>query len=263
MVKLVITDVDNTIVKEATGNLHPDYITTIKELRKKGIYVVIASGRQLHSIQTMFHEVLDDIFCIGDGGAVIKAMNGIETLSPIPREWVSEIWKDVQSIPGMDAMLCAPDRSYAHDETSEMFQLMVQNYKYRIDSMHGWEHIPDVPIPKISLYRATEVEAYGKQFFIPKWQDKLHISLAGEWWIDCLMPGTNKGTALKHIIDSLDILPEEVLATGDNMNDLEMLKLAGRGLCVENGNEKLKSLADGIIPAYDRLGVLHEWQKLL
>lgn len=261
--KLVITDVDNTIVKEGTAELHPDYIKTIKLLREKGIFVVIASGRQLYSIEKMFSAVADDVFFIGDGGAVIKTFDGIETMTPIPREWVMEIWQDLQTVPGMDAMLCAPDRSYGHDEGSEMFQRMVYDYKYKIESLGGWEYIPEVPIPKISIYRSTDIEVYGQTYFMPKWKDKLHMSIAGEWWLDCMMPGVNKGTALQHILDKYEISASDVLATGDNMNDLEMIRLAGRGLCVESGNEKVKALADGIIPDYDHLGVLREWEKLL
>ena len=89
------------------------------------------------------------------------------------------------------------------------------------------------------------------------------MSIAGEWWLDCVMPGVNKGTALQKIMDYLGIVPEEVLATGDNPNDLEMIQLAGTGLAVATAHPKVKEAADGIIPSYTEDGVLQEWKKLL
>ena len=89
------------------------------------------------------------------------------------------------------------------------------------------------------------------------------MSIAGEWWLDCVMPGVNKGTALQKIMDYVGVTPEEVLATGDNPNDLEMIKLAGRGLAVATAHPKIKEAVDGIIPSYTEDGVLQEWKKLL
>lgn len=263
MIRLVVTDVDNTIVKEGTPDLNPGYIETIKKLSAKGIKVVIASGRQLASVRRLFAEVEDLVWFIVDGGTVIKTDKGVETISVIPKQWLREMWQDIEAIDGMDAMLCAADVSYGPNEESEMFQRMVNNYKYDIVSLGGWENIPEVPITKVSLYRPTEIERYTRDYFLPKWERRLHCTIAGQWWLDCMMPGVNKGVALKAILDRLGIGPEEVLATGDNMNDMEMIQLAGTGLCVENGNDKLKAVADGIIPGYSELGVLKEWNKLL
>ena len=129
--------------------------------------------------------------------------------------------------------------------------------------MNGWDNLPNEPINKVTLYRTTEIERYADKYFIPKWEGKLHMSVAGEWWLDCVMPGVNKGTALQKMMDCLDIKAEEVLATGDNPNDLEMIKLAGTGLAVATAHPRVKEEANGIIPSYEEDGVLGEWKKLL
>ena len=89
------------------------------------------------------------------------------------------------------------------------------------------------------------------------------MSIAGEWWLDCVMPGVNKGTALQKMMDITGIKASEVLATGDNPNDLEMIKLAGTGLAVATAHPFVKEAAKRIIPSYTEDGVLQEWKKLL
>lgn len=91
----------------------------------------------------------------------------------------------------------------------------------------------------------------------------MHCSVAGEWWIDRAMPGVNKGTALQIIMERTGISREEVLATGDNPNDLEMLQAAGSSYAVESAHPDVKAAVDGIIPSYEEMGVLKLWQQVL
>lgn len=263
MIKLVVTDVDGTLVKEGTLTLNPEYFDVIRALKAKGIRVVVASGRQYESIRRLMEPVEDMIWYIADGGATLKLDKGFEAAGEFPREWVKQSWKDISNIPGMDCALCAADKCYAPFEHSEMFRRLRDDYQFDVECLHGWDHLPDVPITKISLYRPTEIEKYADKYFIPKWEDKFHMSIAGEWWLDCLMNGVNKGTALERIMERMGICAEEVLATGDNPNDLEMIKTAGTGLAVATAHPRVKKAADGIIPSYTEDGVLREWKKLL
>lgn len=263
MIKLVVTDVDGTLVKESTLELNPEYYDVIRRLAANGIRVVVASGRQYESIRKLMEPVQDLIWFIADGGATVKMDGGLQAVAEIPREWVKKAWRDVSNIPGMDCALGAPDKSYVPFDDSELYYRIAEDYKFKVECVHGWDNLPNVPICKISLYRPRKIEQYTDKYFIPKWEGKLHMSIAGEWWLDCVMPGVNKGTALQIILERTGISPEEVLATGDNPNDLEMIRLAGRGLAVATAHPKIKEAADGIIPSFKEDGVLQEWKKLL
>ena len=263
MIKLVVTDVDGTLVKESTLNINPEYYDVVRGLHEKGIRVVLASGRQYESIRKLIEPVQDLVWFIADGGAVIKMDNGLEAVAEIPRAWIKKCWQDIHNIPGMEAALGSPTKSYVPMKDTDLYKCLVYDYKFHVECLNGWDNLPEEPIGKISLYRTTEIERYADKYFIPKWEDKLHMSIAGEWWLDCVMPGVNKGTALQKIMNYLGITPEEVLATGDNPNDLEMIQLAGTGLAVATAHPKVKEAADGIIPSYTEDGVLQEWKKLL
>jgi HAD superfamily hydrolase (TIGR01484 family) len=61
--------------------------------------------------------------------------------------------------------------------------------------------------------------------------------------VDILPAGCSKGAALHRLAVQQGIRPEEILAIGDNWNDLSMLEMAGRAVLMENAPEDLKVLA--------------------
>lgn len=85
--------------------------------------------------------------------------------------------------------------------------------------------------------------------------------------LDILPPGCSKGAALRHLAKQRSVTPDEVMAIGDNWNDLEMLEFAGRPVVVTNGAPDLVELARRrkweIAPASDEDGVAHVIEDLL
>ena len=62
-----------------------------------------------------------------------------------------------------------------------------------------------------------------------KYSPALKVVTSGNIWIDFIVPGYNKGTALQTFLDLFGVKPEECIAFGDQYNDIEMLELAGQG----------------------------------
>jgi hydroxymethylpyrimidine pyrophosphatase-like HAD family hydrolase len=85
--------------------------------------------------------------------------------------------------------------------------------------------------------------------------------------LDILPPGCSKGAALRRLARQRGLAPEEILAIGDNWNDLEMLEFAGRAVVVANGAPDLVELARArrweIAPANDEDGVAQVIEGLL
>ena len=62
--------------------------------------------------------------------------------------------------------------------------------------------------------------------------------------MEVLAPGVSKGEGLKLLADKLGIDSSEVMACGDNMNDMAMVTWAGTGVAVANAVPALKEAAD-------------------
>ena len=60
--------------------------------------------------------------------------------------------------------------------------------------------------------------------------------------------GVSKGNGVMELAKTLGIKPENIYTVGDNMNDYEMISLAGHGYAVENGVDGLKEVAEAVVP---------------
>ncbi len=60
--------------------------------------------------------------------------------------------------------------------------------------------------------------------------------------LDLMHPACSKATGIAHVAAQLGIAPEEILAVGDNYNDLDMLRYAGRGILMGNAEPELKAM---------------------
>lgn len=64
---------------------------------------------------------------------------------------------------------------------------------------------------------------------------------------DLANKGNSKGNRLIEYIDSLGISPEQVIAIGDNHNDISMIEIAGMGVTLDHADEAVKEAANFVI----------------
>ncbi|MDE7233439.1 MAG: HAD hydrolase family protein, partial [Ruminiclostridium sp.] len=75
--------------------------------------------------------------------------------------------------------------------------------------------------------------------------------------------GATKEKAAQIAAKSLGIAPEEVIAFGDDMVDLEMLRLCGCGVAMDNAIGAVKEIADAVTESNDRDGVAKYLEEML
>lgn len=74
--------------------------------------------------------------------------------------------------------------------------------------------------------------------------EKYYVTSGGEYLIEITPVGHTKAAAVKFLSEYYSVEIEDILAIGDNLNDLPMLKAAGFGVAVGNATEELKRQAD-------------------
>ncbi|MGT2911943.1 HAD family hydrolase [Streptococcus cameli] len=81
--------------------------------------------------------------------------------------------------------------------------------------------------------------------------------------LDVMMEHINKGHALEKLCEQLDIKMEEVYAFGDNLNDEDMLKMAGHAIVPENARPEIKLLAEHIIGPHETGSIITYMEEIV
>ena len=263
MVKLIMTDIDGTLIPDGTMEINPEYFEVIEKLIEKGIVFVVASGRHMCSVKKVFAPVLDKIWVASQNGNVITNNGKSKIVKPIPQEWAQRLWKQLSEINQIDGILDTATTTYCPFEGTPMHKLLLEGYHYDTSGTGGWNKVPEEEFSMMTLYHPDSVDQICRDSIQGEWKGKLEFLKSGKYWIDIVRPGANKGEALKTICEKLGIYPEETVAFGDNLNDVSMIKSAGKGYAVDTARKETKEAADKVIPSYAEDGVLEVLKTFL
>ncbi len=240
MIKLVVSDIDGTLLEDGQHTLNPELFEVIRKLRENGMQFAAASGRQWASIEAVFEPVKEKIFYLSDNGAYVGCHGRQLFANTIDRETVMDMVRDIRAA-GLDVMVSGPDVVYMDTPNEEFYRWMVDGYKFRVERVDDLLKVEDEFI-KISAYKKSDVEGATKELR-EKYQDRLKIAISGDMWMDCMAPGINKGVAVRLLQDSLGIAPEETIAFGDQLNDIEMLESVYYSFAIGNARPEVKQVA--------------------
>ena len=81
------------------------------------------------------------------------------------------------------------------------------------------------------------------------------VCLSHPFQLVVMAKGVDKGQALRHLGQTLDISLDQMMAIGDQMNDLTMMTQAGVGVAMANAVSELKQVADYVTGDHNQDGV--------
>ena len=106
-------------------------------------------------------------------------------------------------------------------------------------------------IVKVSVYLHEGVEKYADRF-VPRWQ-QANCAVAGPYWIDTTT--ANKGVGVESLCRVLGFAHDEVMAFGDNANDVPMFAYAGHPVVMARAEACARRAAKYVAPDCDLGGV--------
>lgn len=268
-IKLLIVDIDGTIAGQS-NQVSTKVKQAIQAARAKGIRVGIATGRMYKSALRFHHEIGADFPIIAYQGAWIQdpATDKIHRHLPVPVEIAREL---------IDYF----EKSYPIDRLSL--------HVYRDDCLYVRDINPDtelyiersgIPAHPVGDLRTVLTEQPTKILAMSKDIDlinsllldlqqrysknDLHVTTSVPIFLEATNAGVNKGTAIDYIAKALlGVNAENVLAIGDNYNDVEMLTYAGIGVAMGNAPSDVQSLADWVAPDIEFDGVAVAIEKFI
>lgn len=238
MIKMVCSDLDGTLIQYGDKGVRPELFELVRALAAQGVRFCPASGRQFTSQRTQFEPVAEHCVFICENGAVVcDAAGRVLGKTPMPRALAETIaWDFWERSDGEgEVMLSGENTSYLMSRGKGMedrIRFIGNNYRL----IERPEQVPE-EITKVSLFVGTGVQPFVERF-VPRWQEA-NAAVAGPLWIDTTL--ANKGTGVQLLCRALGIRPEEILAFGDNYNDVAMLDLVGQPYIMDSAAPPLRA----------------------
>lgn len=236
MIKLVASDLDGTLLQNGAQELTPRAVELIHRLTQKGIRFAAASGRQYDNERRVFDAIKDEISYIAENGSVCIHEGKVISRSAIAPDLVKRILNEIKKNPRFEIVVSREDTCFIEENNSEFVEHIVNVLKNTTQIIDDVRNVTG-PVLKIAICNMNDgphiIDKYLKHLQ-NLFADEIKVVTSGNVWIDFIAPGTNKGTALKTLLDTLEIRPEECMAFGDQYNDVEMLQFAGTSYAMSN-----------------------------
>lgn len=261
MIRLIISDIDGTLLPEGSACINPEYMEVIRALTDRGVQFAAASGRQASSIDSVFHEVKDRIYYLADNGACIERCGVPVNEVRLNPEDTAALIEEVRCVPGCCALLSTRNGFYTEEKDPEFHHLIFDKYKGKGGVVDDAREYAGMCV-KLSLYCQDSARPIYEHFY-ERWKDRFSINISGCRWVDFNDFSSSKGNAVRWIQKELGIDREETAAFGDNFNDISMLRQAGRSYASVLSHPDVKRAAKYEVASYEEDGVLHVLKQIL
>lgn len=244
--KIVFFDVDGTLIDYKKGVISTTTISAIHQLLENGIQVVAATGRPL-SMCTELKQLGIETF-ITANGAYAKHQEAVIFNSILDRDIVTAI----------DAY--AKQKGHALSFFTESLSMNgIQNASTLL-ALKQTLSLRDYPMvdPLITEKDIYLMCLYAEHPMVEEYRTAFPHLLFQQWHptiANVLQRDVSKAIAAKAVLDYFGFAPEEAVAFGDGENDMELLGLAGFGVAMGNGSDKLKRIADFVTTDCDKDGI--------
>ncbi len=236
MSKIVFFDIDGTLL-DHDKKLPVTAKEAITELKKRGVFVAIATGRAPFMFQSIRDELEIDSFVSFNGQYVVFEQEAIYK-NPLDEAEIERI--------AMDAKRNGHPLVYMNEQT--MKATISHDY---IETSMGSLKFPH-PEQDAQFYKGREIyqslifcREGEENVYIPEYP-RFHFIRWHKYSSDILPAGGSKAEGIKKMVDRLGFRLEDVYAFGDGLNDIEMLQAVGTGVAMGNALDEVKSHADHI-----------------
>ncbi|MFJ8353991.1 HAD family hydrolase [Bacillus paramycoides] len=244
MKKVIISDLDGTLLR-SDKTISEKSINILRECKNKGSELIFATARPPRAINQYIPSVLKNDIIICYNGALVLKGNDTLYKKEISRNVILEIIEKAKKYNLNNICIEINDKLYSNFDVTDYFG--------------------NVPNEVIDVRELDFKEAF-KVILCTK--GSINKNLIKELPAECNAVITDNGTlcqimhaevskwnSIQHVLQHLNCEASDVIAFGDDYNDMEMIEKCGIGVAMNNAVEELKSVAKFIAKSNDEDGV--------
>ena len=261
MIKLIASDLDGTMFEK--GNVIPETnLKAINDINNSNINFTICTGKTYSLFKNICQDIGTGYGIFGNGNQIINLKTGEEIYRKLLKN------EDVLFCINTAKKLNLHVHLYTNKEviTEKLLYMDLRNFELTKNDKNidlEFKIVTDIQeyierenpeILKLVISAEKDLASLKNEFAknknlqvnlirkIDKYRDEI---IGKEYeYLDVMPAGINKEQALEVLENYLKIDKSEVLAIGDNLNDLEMIKDSGVGIAVANAYDEVKEVAN-------------------
>lgn len=270
--KLIFVDIDGTLTLPGTNIIPDSALIAIEKAKKNGHMVFLCTGRNLGTLQELLKYSFDGY--VASAGGYVFCNGTVIYDNPIKQEQL-DLAMEVFSRNRIFRTVECLNASYADKGVKEFLEK--RDYGIVNSELIRWqeqlhEALHVLPMKKYAgqpVYKIVFMCMDPEQLLEPNrlLSQDFNICTQGRSEYGCINGEIinrefDKGQGIRRICDALGADIADTIGFGDSINDIEMIKMVGTSVCMENGSETLKKLADMVCPSVEKDGLYEGFSML-
>ena len=249
-IKLIALDLDGTLLT-SDKKISEVNLQALKAAQEKGVKVVLTTGRPLKAMEFFLHELgtdgqADEYTITFNGGLVQRNTGDILDKTVFSYDDVARIFEETEKL-GLP--LDAISEGLVYQIQSDQESLYAQ-----FNPALTFESLPFSDLSSQQTYNKC-VTAFAQEpldaaiaKISPDLFDQYEIFKSREMLLEWSPKNVHKATGLAKLIAHLGLDRSQVMACGDEANDLSMIEWAGLGVAMQNAVPEVKAAANVVTP---------------
>ena len=266
MRKIIATDMDGTFLDRTGSYDRERFARVLDSLESRDWLMTIASGRGMLALDKLFAPYKHRLAMVAENGSVVRYDGQVLFKRQLSSEQCLDIIQALADNPYGSSqlfLLSGQLGAYIIEGADPDYIEHEKRYHENIRIVSSFDAIDDTII-KITAHLHPEQMVEGTAWLNQRLSVLgLRAVTTGFEAIDIIPDDVDKGLGLQKLCEALGLSRKDVIAFGDNLNDIEMLTFAGQSIAVANARPEVLDLADKVIGHHDSGVVLEELEYLL
>ena len=268
--KIIFLDIDGTLTEPGSNEPPASALEAIKNARKAGNLVFLCSGRNYGMLSPLLQYGFDG--AVASAGGYIVCGDQVIYDCPMTEEQKIKVMKTLKEngvfrtaecVDGAYADECLEDflkESFGKSGSSELLrwrEMIKKSFHIRPMKEYAGQPVYKFVVMSPSMDNLNQSKTVLEKEF------QFCIQDDSRGFVNCEIINRkfNKGMGVKRVCEYYQIPISDSVGFGDSMNDKEMLETVGLSICMENGSEAVKKIADEICPPVTEDGLWKSFQK--
>ena len=265
--RLIATDLDGTLL-DSTSSVSPRTRAALDAARARGIHVVPVTARQPIGLRTIAADAAFEGWALCSNGAYAVHLTDGRMLfaEELPAETIRTLAEALRaSIPGLlfASVRDAGETFVAEHGYAEIADLT--DHKRDPKTMGGvpLDEVVSAPSLKFVIRHPELAPSVLYDALRALDLDGFEATLSGAPFLEVMAEGVTKASGLARLCMHLGIDRGDVIAFGDALNDVEMLRWAGHGVAMADADDIVQDAADETTASNDDDGVARVIERIL